>query len=637
MCGIAGFTAPGASGDAILRRMIGRMLHRGPDGQGYFHDATLALGHARLAVVDPVGGAQPRVDAASGDALVFNGEIYGYRGLAESLRARGVPLADHSDTEVLFWLLRLDGIEATLGQIDGMFAFAYRDGATGTLHLARDALGEKPLFYAQDQSGALLFASEPKALLAHPALADARPDPATLRAFLTYDDVPAPATGITGISKLPPGHRLVFSGGAAQVSRWHTLPFAAPPRPAPSLREATGRLDEALQRSVADRLIADVPVGVLLSGGVDSSLIAAIAAKQAPDLRAFTIRFEQASYDESSHAAQVGHALGLRHEIVPASGADVLDAWHTMDALNDEPFADPSLLPTALVCRAARRHVTVALGGDGADELFAGYSPFLLRRLAPAMSALPRATAAMLGALLDRVPEGDGYMALAFKLRQLCHGLGQPSDEQPFLWMAAVPPPGHAALLTPEAMQASGVDPLAPLRAAIAECPLPGGLEKLQAAFLRLYLPDGILTKVDRASMAVSLEMRSPLLAREVVAQALALPAHYKLHGNTTKYVLKQVARRYLPDGIVDRPKHGFALPVAAMLRGPLRAVLWDTLLSPASPLAPWFHRPALERLLGEHDRRERDHRKTLWALLCLFRFAHGLDRMRDRSAAETA
>ncbi len=628
MCGIAGFTAPGPDAEAILRRMTGRMAHRGPDGRGGFHDGVVALGQTRLAVIDVQGGAQPRVDPASGDVLVYNGEIYGYRELAEDLRRRGAPLADHCDTEVLFWLLRLDGIAATLARLDGMFAFAWRDGTTGALHVARDAYGEKPLFYAHSPGGALVFGSEVKALLAHPALAGAGPDPATLRQFLTYDYVPAPMSGVAGIAKLPPGHRMEFAGGQLSVHRWHHLPFKAPAQPAPALEQSANRLDVVLQQAVSDRLVADVPVGVLLSGGVDSSVIAAIAAKQAPDLQAFTIRFEQASYDESGHAAAVGRQLGLRHHIIPVGDGDVLAAWQAMDAAMDEPFADPSLLPTSLVCRAARQHVTVAVGGDGADELFAGYAPFLLRRLSPVMAHLPVAAATLLDRALNLVPPGDGYMARAFKLRQLCHGIGRPADLQPFLWMAAVAPPNHAGLLSADAMRLASTDPLAPLRAAIAECPFTGGQDRLQAAFLRLYLPDGILTKTDRAAMATSLELRSPFLARAVAELALGLPAEHKLQGTTTKAVLKHVARRYLPSSIVDRPKHGFALPVAAMLRGPLRAVLHDTLLAPNASLAPWFQRPALERLLAEHDSGRRDHRKTLWALLCLFRFGETLRRL---------
>lgn len=633
MCGIAGFTAPGAAGGAILRRMNERMAHRGPDGSGVFLDSEIAFGQTRLAVIDVAGGAQPRVDPATGDVLVYNGEIYGYRSLAEQLRGQGVPLADHSDTEVLFWLLRLYGIEAALDRIDGMFAFAWREGATGTVHLARDRFGEKPLFYARGGGAALIFGSEVKALLAHPSLAGCGPDPSALRQFLTFDYVPAPASGIEGVAKLPPGHRLAFAKGQVAVSRWHALPFAAPPKPEPSLAESADQLEAMLRRSVADRLVADVPVGVLLSGGVDSSLIAAIAAQLAPDLRAFTIRFDHASYDESSYAATVGAQLGLRHEIIPAGDADVLAAWEAMDSMMDEPFADPSLLPTALLCRAARRHVTVAVGGDGADEMFAGYSPFVLHRLSPAMALLPRAAGALLDKLLNLLPAGDGYMALAFKLRQLCHGIGEPADLQPFLWMAAVAPDAHAGLLSPEAMRMAGEDPLAPLRAAIAECPLSGGLEKLQAAFLRLYLPDGILTKTDRAAMAASLELRSPFLSREISEFALGLPASHKLHGRTGKAVLKMVSNRYLPASIAARPKHGFALPVAAMLRGPLRDVLRETLLAQDATIAPWFRRGALERLLDEHGSGRRDHRKTLWALLCLFRFARTLTRLHAGTA----
>jgi len=617
VCGIAGFTNPAADAPAILDDMLEAMAWRGPDGRGVHVDGDLGLGHVRLAVIDLDGGAQPRVDQASGDALVFNGEIYGYRAHAAALHQAGVALADDSDTEVLFQMLRRHGVAETLRRIDGMFAFAFRDGAGGRLYLARDRFGEKPLFYGV-RDGALAFASEPGALRRHPGYRSAGLDAHAVAQFLAFDFVPGPRSGFDGIAKLGAGSVLCFAGGTAEVERFW--------RPAVEPGDGwTGdpldRLETLLDRSVRERLIADVPVGVFLSGGIDSSLVAAVAARHAPAITAYTVSFADQSYDEAPFAAEVARHLGLRHEVAELATGDLLAGLDAVEARISEPLADPSILPTWLVCRHARAGATVALGGDGADELFAGYPNFAVRRWAPLMAAMPRALGRLLAAAVGALPASEGYMSLDFRLRQLAQGLGAPADLQSFLWMAPFAGRDHAALFS-DAFPARAADPLAPAAEAVAALDVRGGLARLQRLFLRFYLAEDILAKVDRASMFHSLEVRSPFLDRDLAAFALSLPARLKLGAGGGKHLLRRLARKLLPARVAERRKHGFAPPIAALMRGPLRARVTDVVLDPGNALAPWFDRGTLEALVTRHMSGRFDHRKQLWALYVLFSWA---------------
>lgn len=610
MCGIVGFAPAGTDAGAVIRRMAGAIAYRGPDGDGAFVEPAVAVGHRRLAVIEPGGGAQPRVEG--GDVLVFNGEIYGYRALADELAASGVALADRSDTEVLFRLLRRDGLRRTLERIDGMFAFAWRDGRSGALHLARDRFGEKPLFWAE-RAGTLVFASEVKALRRHPLLADMGLDPAAVDAYLALEYVPWDGTGFAGIRRLPPGHLLTFAGGRATVERYWS-PRIGGAAPVADEGEALERLDALLSRSVRERLVADVPVGVFLSGGVDSSLIAAMAGRHAAGTTAFTVRMPEASHDETPYAEAVARHCGLRHEIIDLTEADLLSAFTAVAENLDEPMADASLLPTWLVCRAARREVTVALGGDGADELFAGYPNFQAYRAARLMAALPAGGGAGLRRLLGLLPASSGYMGLDFKLRQLTQGFGRPPCEQSLLWMSPFAPDERAALWRRE------MRPDARPFAFLGRLDLAAkGIEQLMELMTVTYLPGHVLAKVDRASMYNSLEVRAPFLGRDVAEFAMALPAAYKIRGLSTKHLLKRLAVRYVPRDVVYRRKHGFAPPLARLLRGPLAAPVRDVLLDAGNPVAGWFRRDAIERLLAEHAGGRADHRKKLWTLFVLF------------------
>lgn len=617
MCGISGFTAPGLDARATLAAMNAAQAHRGPDGHGMFVDRGIGFGHVRLAIIDLKGGAQPRVDAASGDALVFNGEIYGYRVLAARLRAEGALLRDQSDTEVLFQLIRRDGIERALAQVDGMFAFAFRDGATGALHLARDRFGEKPLHYGITD-GAIVFASEVSALRCHPAFRDAAPDRLAAFRYLLFEYLPGEATGWSGIHKLEPGTMLSFRDGQARIRRYWTPPSRDTRRIGEA--EAAEQLDALLDDAVRRQVVADVPLGVFLSGGIDSSLITALAAHAAPDLTAFTVRVPGHGFDETPHAIAVARHIGVRHEVVALDDGDLLHAFDTIGEKLGEPLGDSSLLPTYLVCRAARQVMTVALGGDGADELFAGYPNFWLQRFAPAMAWLPPAFGRLLAAAVDRLPTADGYMGKRFLAGQLAQGIGASTARQSFLWMAPFGPDRMATLWRPDALPPRALaQAFAPIDMLDETGEGGSATDRLLHLFLTTYLPEDILTKTDRAAMFSSLEVRAPFLDRAVAEFSLSLPTAMKIRGRARKRVLKQVAARHLPAEIIHRKKHGFAVPIGGLLRGLFRERVTDGLLARDNPVAAWFERPVIERLLADHMSGRANHGKKLWALHILF------------------
>ena len=634
MCGIAGFTRPDRSASVILRGMMAAIEHRGPDDDGVWIDDQVAFGHQRLTIIEPVGGDQPRLDPVTGDLLVFNGEIYNYQDHATALRDAGVRLRDGSDTEVLFQMIRLHGVGPALRRLDGMFAFAYRDGASGIVTLARDRFGEKPLFYTV-VAGQLIFASEVKALRKHPLCADADFDVEAIGQYLAFDYVPAPRTGFTGVKKLLPAHTLTFDEGGISIDAYWDLPAGDAAQPSvemPSTEaEAVDRLDSLLRDSIKARLVADVPVGVFLSGGIDSALIAAIAAEYAPGISAYTIKMPGEGYDETPIAARVADQFGLRHEVRTLSDVDVLHALDRVEAKQDEPFADSSIVPTYLLSETAAQGVKVALGGDGGDELFAGYINFQARKAAAIMAHLPALSGVALRKALSLLPPSDRYMALPFKLAQLSQGFGQAEYLQSFLWMAPFDADARRALLRDDMpIQRS----LHPVTEWVDHHRARGPVDRLQRLFSTFYLPDDILTKVDRASMYNSLEVRAPYLSEDIAEFAFAMPERWRVNGYTTKYLLRGLAARYLPNDVVDRRKHGFAMPVSGLMRGPLRERVSGVLLDSANPIADLFDRAEVERMLSAHMDRREDHRKRLWSLYCLFRFAAGTRRSGMAQAA---
>ena len=620
MCGIVGFTPPGAAPAEHLAAMLAALAHRGPDAAAHYADSGIALAHTRLAVVDLAGGAQPRVDSATGDALVFNGEIYGFCAFADELRAAGVLLRDRSDTEVLFQLLRRHGIHETLSRIDGMFAFAYRCGATGALHLARDRFGEKPLYYARANT-TLVFGSEVSSILCHPAFRGAAPDLASAYALLQFEYLPGTLSGWQGIEKLPSAGLLTFYHGRATVERWWSPPL--PREPAMSEAAALDRLDTLLHDAVRRQVVADVPLGIFLSGGLDSSLLTAIAAREVPGITALTVRAGADDFDETPYAIEAARHIGVRHEIVDFAATDLNDALDAVTEHLSEPLADSSLLPTYLVCRAARARMTVALGGDGADELFGGYPNFQVQRFARLMLAFPRFIGPALTRALARLPPGKGYMNLRFRLAQLAQGFSHPVHRQSFLWMAPFGPDCMPALWNPGIpIPELAAATFAPIDEAAHQAAGTGDIQQLLHQFLLTYLPDDILMKTDRAAMFNSLEVRAPYLHRPLAEFVSALPHSLKLHSGGGKHILKLLARRYLPATLIERKKHGFAVPIGHLLRTLFHERATDTLLSRTNPAAPWFNRGTIETMLAAHHAGRQDHGKRLWALTILFTVA---------------
>ncbi len=631
MCGIVGFsrdpTRPLDADVAIVRRMLAPIAHRGPDEDGVHVAGPVAFGHLRLAIVDLKGGHQPRVDAVTGDALVFNGEIYGYAALAAELMGAGVNLNDRSDTEVLFRLLQRDGVEATLEKIDGMFAFAFFEGRTGRLHLARDRFGEKPLYWCA-RGGSLIFGSEPAAVLAHPLAHDLPIDLGAVHKFLTYEYLPGTHGFHRDVRKLASGHVLIWSDGRVDIrSYWAPDPDeTGAERANDSEEDKLDRLDMLLDTTVRERLIADVPVGVFLSGGIDSSLVAALVGKHVPGLTAFTVRMPDASYDETPAARGLAARLGLSHEVIELDDAAILHGLDVLAARLDEPFADASIVPTSVLCRAARQRVTVALGGDGADELFAGYISFKANRAAGAMAAMPGWLGRAVRMALGVLPHRGSYMSVDFLLRQLSQAAGLPPARQWVACMAPFAPEELDRLWRPDVRKSAEASAEDPISGLLSE---PGQSSWSTAELIRLfvstYLPEDILFKVDRSSMYSSLEVRAPFLGRAFAEYAMSLPSRDKISGLSTKHLFRKLALRHIPREIVERGKHGFAIPLPRLLRGPLRDSVGASLLDRRSPLHAWFERREIERLWSAHQAGT-DHRKKIWTLYTLATAARARD-----------
>jgi asparagine synthase (glutamine-hydrolysing) len=609
MCGIAGFYLKDRPPDGLLEAMTATLSHRGPDGEGTFLEGGAGLGHRRLSIIDVEGGAQPIFNEDRSVAVIFNGEIYNYRPLREGLLARGHHLATRSDTEVLVHLYEEEG-EAFLSKLDGIFAFALLDLRRGRLLLARDPVGVKPLYYAPTPRG-LLFGSELRALAACPFF-PRELDMEALRAYLTMEYVPSPYSIYTSARKLPPGHLASYENHTLTVRRYWDwgLPEALPP----SREECRDLVRERVCGSVRDQLVSDVPLGVFLSGGVDSSTVTAAMTRSGGEVLSFTIGFQDPSFDESGAARRAAAHLDTRHHERLFAESDLIEEVPRILAHSDEPHADPSLLPTALLSRFARERVTVALGGDGGDELFAGYPTYFIHRHYGLYGALPGPVRRGILHIADRLlPVSHANLTLPYKLRKFRDGAEEPMPDRHFFWMGAFNRGAKRALLRGKAEGPEpwglGWIPSPPSREAVTEA---------QWLDFHTYLAEGVLAKVDRASMMASLEARVPLLSPAVVRAAFSLPMQWKLAGTRGKVLLKEAFSPNFPPGHFDRPKKGFGIPVARWLCGPLRP-LAEELLSPRSlARAPYLDPEVAARLWREHLAGKADHRKPLWTLLCL-------------------
>jgi asparagine synthase (glutamine-hydrolysing) len=634
MCGIAGIVA-NEPAEAVVRRMLAKLAHRGPDGEGLavrrVGRRVATFGHRRLSIVDLEGGAQPMEDAGTrarpgARAIVtFNGEIYDHAVTRERLAREGARFATRgSDTETLVSGFAEWG-EAIVPRLSGMFAFVAMDLRSGEVLLARDRSGIKPLYWARlseraFRGGGIAFASELDALLEVPGI-ERRIDDDGLASFLFSDYAHPPYTLVRGVSKLAPGELLVLRGdGSEDGPRRYVAPQVPEAGPAPDAAELLATLGDAVEA----QLMSDVPLGVFLSGGLDSSVIAALAHQRLsrrggkPRLQAFCIAFEEASFDESAHARAVSQHLGLEHVeqvLSPAAMLDVVD--EVLDHL-DEPLGDHSIVPTHLLCRLASQHVKVALGGDGADELFGGYPTYLAHvRHARALGPLVRGARGALGGaglagLLERIPASDGYQALDWKLKRFVGRWDDDVVRRHLRWMSSLDLPALAEAMGPR---------LRAEPATLAEAHHWWGDPIATATTLDFatYMPGSVLTKVDRASMANGLEARPPFLDEQVLALARRVPSSAKVQGSSGKVLLREAARALVPASILERKKHGFSVPLAAWLRGPLAPRL-ETILTD-SPVWTALERAPFARWHAAHLARRGEHTKALWALLVLDRW----------------
>ncbi len=617
MCGIVGnvMARAGRQPDLrVLRRMADRIAHRGPDDEGFVVRGRAGLGMRRLKIIDLETGRQPMTGEDGSTWVVFNGEIYNYRELTRRLTAAGHRFSTASDTETIVHAWESRGV-GMLDDLEGMFALAVWHEGTETLFLARDRLGIKPLYYAA-LSDQLVFASELKALVEHPEVSREL-DPVALSEYLAYEYVPAPRAILQQVRKLAAGHWLAYTNGHVKVEPYWDVAVLRPR--ALTEAQAVERLHAVLDTVVREHMVSDVPLGVFLSGGIDSSTVAAFAARHASGrLKTFSIGFDDPSFDESAPARQVARTLGTDHheEVLSLRGAVELIAG--LPDLLDEPLGDASLLPTYLLSRFARRAVTVALSGDGGDEVFAGYPTYPAHRLARAYARVPEAIRERLvRPLVRRLPVSLDNFSLDFRLKRFVEGMPYGVVERHAVWMGSFTPAEQEKLFRPEALARMATQPsYATFHRLAAEVPEVPWLNRILYLDLKGYLGEGVLTKVDRASMACSLEVRVPLLDRRVVELAATLPPELKLRGLTTKYVLKQAMRGQLPDEIVTRPKKGFGVPLGRWFRRELAPLLHDACSPDAVQRDGLFRPDVVERLLREHCEGRRDHRKKLYTLL---------------------
>lgn len=600
MCGIAGFIGKGQQSD--LWRMAGLMVHRGPDGEGFnVHESSgLHLAHRRLAILDIAGGHQPMETADEALSIVFNGEIYNFRELRAELEILGARFqSDHSDTEVLLEAYRAWG-ESMCHRLNGMWALVIHDRIRRKLFCSRDRFGKKPFFYYLKR-GVFVFASELTALKSHPAVPSSL-DPLSVRKYFAYGFVPAPRTFYSDVRKLPGGHSLSIdleSWQSQLACYWRYRGEPCESRPHGIELEWADRLRELLDAAIARRLVADVPVGAFLSGGLDSSTVAALAMRHVGRnrLKTFSIGFEEASFDESKHASIVARHIGSTHDTQILSSRRALDILPTVRTLMDEPISDFSLLPTYLLCKHARQSVTVALGGDGADELLAGYDPYKALRYASAYEKLvPTGIHRAISLLAARLPVSHRYMSFDFRLKRMLKGLDYPPNQRLPIWMAPLSPHELQELMgSPLDLEETFSEAIELWDHGHHSNPVDGAID----FYVNLYMQDGILVKVDRASMMNSLEVRSPFLDIDLVDFVRRLPADVKLHNGVTKWLLKLAAKPLLPPSILNRSKQGFAMPTGAWFADGSLAIQPEL-----SGNEAFWRRMQTEHIAHEHDHR---------------------------------
>jgi asparagine synthase (glutamine-hydrolysing) len=617
MCGITGIVDLSASIErAVLSHMTDTLRHRGPDDESYYVSdprdggASVGFGFRRLAIIDLGGGRQPMSNEDGSLWIVCNGEIYNYQDLRRDLEAKGHQFRTHSDIETLLHLYEDLGPEC-VSRANGMFAVAIWDAKAQTLFLARDRLGKKPLYYRETPTQ-IIFGSEVKALLQHPTC-PRELDPASLSKYLAYEYVPSPHCIFKGIHKLPAGHYLTWHQGQTQVRRYWDLSFPSSAKPK-SEAEAAEELLARLKEAVRLRLISDVPLGVFLSGGIDSSAVVAMMAELRPasQIKTFAIGFEEKSFDESNYARRVANFFGTEHHEQILQSLALVDILPEVASFLDEPLGDASIIPTYLLSKFTRQHVTVALGGDGGDELFAGYPTFPAHHVAQFYKVPTALHERILRPLVERLPVSYENFSLDFKLKRFLRGAAYRPEIRDQVWVGSFTPAEQRGLLNGHSGE---IDEYQDVLAAEKNCRSDNWLDRLIYLYCKFYLQDGILVKVDRASMACALEARAPFLDYTFVEFANSLPASLKLRGLKTKYILKRALHGKLPPEILARGKKGFGIPVGKWFRSDLRDLVLDTFSETRLRQQGLFQPRAVNRLLDEHLRGRKDHRKQLWTL----------------------
>lgn len=617
ICGVINLDLQEPLNPANLVKMTGALRHRGPDDEGFYVEGPVGFGHRRLAIIDLATGKQPIANEDGTIWIVCNGEIYNYQELRQGLLKAGHLFSSASDTEVILHAYEMYGPDC-VNRLNGMFALAIWDWGRRRLLLARDRAGIKPLYYTKSP-GVFLFGSELKAILEHPAI-ERRLDLTALQQYLSLEYVPTPRTIFTGINKLPPGHTLILEPSRDQASvqsYWDMSLARSEGRGAQRIEDYLTEFKDIFTGVIRQELTADVPVGVLLSGGLDSSAIAAQAAKLASrKVQSFTVAFEDPSFDESRQARRLAKYLGSEHFEITLTANKMLDLVPRLADFIDEPLGDSSFIPTFLLSEFTRQQVKVALGGDGGDELFAGYSTLQAHRLMrPYQVLVPEWLRGYLAdRLINYLPVTFDNISLDFRLRRFLQGQTSPPLLRHHFWLGSFTSQQKRLLLKTETGSPNGVESLI-----LAHGRHSGAREILNQILycdMKLYLEGDILPKVDRASMANSLEVRVPFLNHRMLEFASRLPLRFKLHGLTRKYLLRQAFKDLLPPAVLHRSKKGFNMPVARWLTGPLRPLAEDLFSEKRLQRGGLFNAKYVQTLLHEHLSRRQDHRKLLWTLL---------------------
>jgi len=613
MCGIAGFI--GVGDEVILNNMVASINHRGPDYQGISMINNVGLAHARLSIIDlSPRSNQPIFTSDKKIGLVFNGEIYNYLELKEQLlKTNKYTFETSSDTEVILYAYAEYGIEM-LKEIQGMFALAIYDYEKQSMLLAKDRMGKKPLYY-NFSGNTFIFASELKALLKHPSVKKEMNYDA-LNQYLTFDYIPTPNSILNNVYKLEASHyMLVKNGKIIEKSPYWQIQF---PVNNISYSEAKQKLDTLLDNAVKKRLISDVPLGVFLSGGLDSSTIAYYAQKNSNQkIKTFSIGFNETSYDERDYARLVSEKLGTEHYEEILTGRQALDLISVVLDKMDEPFADPSIIPTYFLSWYTKQHVTVALGGDGSDELLAGYPTFISEKVAGIFHKMPKMIIHFLDWVTNYLPASDQNISLDFKVKQFLKGFEGTRAYTHTLWLGSFTPKLKSKLLTQtvkrELKNKSGLECIDRY---IKDVKYEPHFNQLLYAYYKTYLQDDILVKVDRASMYNSLEVRAPFLDTDVVEFLNSQPKSYKIKGYNVKRILKDIMKERLPIEIVNRQKKGFGIPVSLWLRNELKEMLHDTFNERDIKKQGIFEYKFINKLITDHQSGAKNHRKLLWNLL---------------------